>query len=308
MPERNDIGPTWKRHVAGTFKNRFIDNMNQLEDAIAHFMPELPSNVFGPLLAMVVVLVIDWRMGLAGLATLPLDVLLYLGMLRDYKPKMERYIKSEQKMNSTLVEYVNGIQVIKAYKRAASSYGTFSDAVAEYHDSTLAWHRQSWIWMAGFWDPSEGTVSFGGTDVRQIPFEQLMENLSYVSQDTFLFDRSLADNIRLGRPDTTDAQVEAAARAAGCHEFVKALPSGYETGAGEACERLSGDEKQRIAIARAILKDAPSSCATRRSSRSRTACPPYAAPTAYSCSTGVAPSHVARTRSSWPAKAPTGRS
>ena len=110
----------------GTFKNRFVDNVNQLEDAIAHFMPELPSKVFAPLLAMIIVFAINWRMGLAGIATIPLCLLFYLGMMRDYKPKMARYIASEQRMNSTLVEYVNGIQVIKAFGRTASSYGSFS--------------------------------------------------------------------------------------------------------------------------------------------------------------------------------------
>lgn len=375
----------------GTFKNRFVDNVNQLEDAIAHFMPELPSNVFGPLLAMVIVFALDWRMGLAGLATIPLGVLFYAAMMRDYKPKMARYIGSEQRMNSSLVEYVNGIQVIKAFGRTASSYGSFSDAVAEYHDSTLAWFRQSWVWMAavrsvvpctllvslplgvwllsvgqialpafmvciviplgfiggvlkfaqaagqisrmdaclnvvwdflgepelarptqrvelqgesfafeevsfsyhegtevlhdvsfstepgtitaivgpsgsgkstvaklmaGFWDASAGNITFGGVDAKDIPFEQLMEHIAYVAQDTFLFDRSIADNIRMGKPDATDAEVEAAARAAGAHGFISELPQDYATPAGEAGDRLSGGERQRITIARAILKDA----------------------------------------------------
>ena len=376
----------------GAFKNRFVDNVNQLEDAIAHFMPELPSNIFGPLLAMMIVFVLDWRMGLAGLATVPLGVLFYAGMMRDYKPKMDRYIASERKMNSSLVEYVNGIQVIKAFGRTASSYGAFSSAVADYHDSTLAWFKQSWVWMAaiksvvpctllvslplgvwlvsvgdltlpvfltciviplgfigpllkfaqaggqisrmdvclnviwgflgapelvrpekrvelkgesfefddvsfsyhegvevlhgvsfethpgqvtaivgpsgsgkstvaklmaGFWDATAGQIRFGGRDVREIPYQQLMEHVSYVAQDTFLFDRTLADNIRMGRSSATDAEVEAAARAAGCHEFISELPCGYATPAGEAGDRLSGGEKQRITIARAILKAAP---------------------------------------------------
>ena len=375
----------------GTFKNRFVDNVNQLEDAIAHFMPELPSNVFAPVLAMAIVFAVDWRMGLAGIATIPLGVLFYLGMMRGYREKMARYIGSEQKMNSTLVEYVNGIQVIKAFGRSASSYGSFSEAVAEYHDSTLAWFRQSWVWMAlvravvpctlllslplgvwllsagelglpefmvcitiplcfiggvlkfaqaagqisrmdaclnviwdflglpelsrptervelsgepfsfedvsfsyhegtevlhgvtfrtdpgtmtaivgpsgsgkstaaklmaGFWDASAGEIKYGGRDVRDIPFDQLMEHVSYVAQDTFLFDATIADNIRLGRPEATDAEVERAARAAGAHDFVERLPQGYDTPAGEAGARLSGGERQRITIARAILKDA----------------------------------------------------
>ena len=375
----------------GTFKNRFIDNVNQLEDAIAHFMPELPSNVFAPVLAMAIVFAVDWRMGLAGIATIPLGILFYLGMMRGYKEKMARYIASEQAMNGTLVEYVNGIQVIKAFGRSASSYGSFSQAVAEYHDSTLAWFRQSWVWMAlvkavvpctllvslplgvwllstgqlglpafmvcisiplgfiggvlkfaqaasqisrmdaclnviwdflglpeltrpqervelfgdsfsfenvsfsyhegeevlhdvsfqtkpgsitaivgpsgsgkstvaklmaGFWDASGGAIRYGGHDVRDIPFGQLMEHVAYVAQDTFLFDRTIADNIRMGWPDATDAEVEEAARAAGAYEFIERLPQGFDTPAGEAGARLSGGERQRITIARAMLKDA----------------------------------------------------
>ena len=375
----------------GTFKNRFIDNVNQLEDAIAHFMPELPSNVFAPVLAMAVVFAVDWRMGLAGIATIPLGILFYLGMMRGYKEKMARYIASEQAMNATLVEYVNGIQVIKAFGRSASSYGSFSQAVAEYHDSTLAWFRQSWVWMAlvkavvpctllvslplgvwllstgqlglpafmvcisiplgfiggvlkfaqaasqisrmdaclnviwdflglpeltrphervelsgdsfsfenvsfsyhegaevlrdvsfqtkpgsitaivgpsgsgkstvaklmaGFWDAGGGEIRYGGHDVRDIPFGQLMEHVAYVAQDTFLFDRTIADNIRMGRPDATDAEVEEAARAAGAYEFIERLPQGFDTPAGEAGARLSGGERQRITIARAMLKNA----------------------------------------------------
>ena len=375
----------------GTFKNRFIDNVNQLEDAIAHFMPELPSNVFAPVLAMAIVFAVDWRMGLAGIATIPLGILFYLGMMRGYKEKMARYIASEQAMNATLVEYVNGIQVIKAFGRSASSYGSFSQAVAEYHDSTLAWFRQSWVWMAlvkavvpctllvslplgvwllstgqlglpafmvcisiplgfiggvlkfaqaasqisrmdaclnviwdflglpeltrphervelsgdsfsfenvsfsyhegeevlhdvsfqtkpgsitaivgpsgsgkstvaklmaGIWDASGGAIRYGGHDVRDIPFGQLMEHVAYVAQDTFLFDRTIADNIRMGRQDATDAEVEEAARAAGAYEFIERLPQGFDTPAGEAGARLSGGERQRITIARAMLKDA----------------------------------------------------
>ena len=110
--------------------------------------------------------------------------------------------------------------------------------------------------MAGFWDASGGTVRYGGRDVREIPFEQLMEHVSYVAQDTFLFDATIADNIRLGRPDATDAEVERAARAAGAHGFIERLPLGYDAPAGEAGAQLSGGERQRITIARAILQDA----------------------------------------------------
>ena len=376
----------------GVVKNRFVDNVNVLEDAIAHFMPELPSNVFGPLLGFAVVFAIDWRMGLAGLATIPLGLLFYAGMMRDYRAKMDRYSTSERAMNASLVEYVNGIQVIRAFGRTASSYAAFSDAVADYHDSTLAWFRQSWLWMAGirsivpctllaqlplgvllmaqgtlglpafltciviplscigpvlkfaqaagqiavmdacldvvwdflsapelerptervrlegrrfeldhvsfayrdgdevlhdvslvaepgqvtaivgpsgsgkstiaklmagFWDATGGSVRFGGRDVQEMPSGQLAEQIAYVSQDTFLLDASIADNIRLGRPGAGDGDVRRAAEAACCHEFISSLPQGYDTPVGEAGGRLSGGERQRIAIARAILKNAP---------------------------------------------------
>ena len=110
--------------------------------------------------------------------------------------------------------------------------------------------------MAGFWDATDGSVRFGGRDVREMPPDQLAEQTAYVSQDTFLLDASIADNIRLGRPGADEADVRRAAKAARCHEFVSALPQGFDTPVGEAGGRLSGGERQRIAIARAILKDA----------------------------------------------------
>lgn len=108
-----------------------------------------------------------------------------------------------------------------------------------------------------FWDVADGTISVGGVDVREQPFAQLMEQVAFVFQETFLFDDTVAANLRLGRPDASDAEVEAAAKAAQAHEFISALPDGYATRLGERGARLSGGERQRLAIARAILKQAP---------------------------------------------------
>lgn len=108
-----------------------------------------------------------------------------------------------------------------------------------------------------FWDVDAGAVTVGGADVRSIPFDQLMEQVAFVFQETFLFDDTVAANLRLGRPEATDDEVEAAARAAQAHGFIDALPEGYDTPLGERGARLSGGERQRLAIARAILKDAP---------------------------------------------------
>lgn len=372
----------------GTFKNLIVDNVAKLEDSMAHFMPELPSNIAAPLCSILLIFILDWRMGLASLITIPLGILFFAAMMRGYGPRMENYMRSANDMNSSLVEYVNGIQVIKAFNRSASSYGKYSKSVNYFHNSTMEWWSQCWFWnaaaravlpstllgtlpvgawlymegtlslpvflislvvplgfvaplmkvseameqvsmikgnleqvtaflktpelvrpsepvslgertyqfedvhfgyketevlhgisfqtkpgtmtaivgpsgsgkstiaklMAGFWDVTSGSVRFGGQDIRQIPFEQLMGEISYVAQDNFLFDKSIRENIRMGNPAATDEEVEAAAKAANCHDFIMQLEQGYDTLAGDAGDRLSGGERQRITIARAMLK------------------------------------------------------
>lgn len=376
---------------SGAYKNLMVDNVGNLEDSIAHLIPETPSQVAAPAACLLLIFALDWRMGLASLITIPLAVPFIFGMMRGYKEKMETYLRAGNEMNAALVEYVGGIQVIKAFGRTGASFGKFSDAVNFFHDSTLAWWRQCWFWMAavkaiipstllgslpigawlymqdlitlpiliacivipigfispmmklafgseqlttiaanlkpvreflsmpeqqrpaqrvrldtsaysfehvsfsydenkqvlhdvsfttspgtmtaivgpsgsgkstiaklmaGFWDAKEGVVRYGGQDIRNIPFDQMMEEISYVAQDNFLFDRSIRENIRMGDPSASDAEVEAAARAANCHAFIMKLPQGYDTSAGEAGARLSGGERQRITIARAMLKKA----------------------------------------------------
>lgn len=374
----------------GTFKNLIVDNVAKLEDSMAHFMPELPSNIAAPLCSILLIFILDWRMGLASLITIPLGILFFAAMMRGYGPRMENYMRSANDMNSSLVEYVSGIQVIKAFNRSASSYGKYSKSVNYFHDSTMERWSQCWFWnaaaravlpstllgtlpvgawlymegtlslpvflislvvplgfvaplmkvseameqvsmikgnleqvtaflktpelvrpsepvslgertyqfedvhfgyketevlhgisfqtkpgtmtaivgpsgsgkstiaklMAGFWDVTSGSVRFGGQDIRQIPFEQLMGEISYVAQDNFLFDKSIRENIRMGNPAATDEEVEAAAKAANCHDFIMQLEQGYDTLAGDAGDRLSGGERQRITIARAMLKPA----------------------------------------------------
>ncbi len=111
--------------------------------------------------------------------------------------------------------------------------------------------------IARFWDVREGEVTLGGRNVKDYSFDSLMENFSFVFQRVYLFEDTIANNIRFGRPEASMDEVIAAAKKARCHDFIEALPNGYETVVGEGGATLSGGEKQRIAIARAIMKDAP---------------------------------------------------
>ena len=374
----------------GYFKTLLVDNVGKLEDSVAHLVPEAPSQIAAPICCIVLMFALDWRMGLAAFITIPLSVIFIVGMMWGYGTKMTRYLRSGNEMNAALVEYVSGIQVIKAFGQTGSSYGKFSKSVDFFHDTTLDWWRQCWFWsagvkavlpstllgtlpigallymkgeitlpifitcvvaslgfiapmmklafggeqltiiaanlgpiqkflatpeqqrpsqnvslskggfsfekvsfaydekkvlhevtfktspgtvtaivgpsgsgkstiaklMAGFWDASAGVVRYGGKDIRDIPFNQLMGEVSYVAQDNFLFDMSIRENIRIGNKNASDFQVEEAAKAANCHDFIMALEQGYDTRAGDAGDRLSGGERQRITIARAMLKQA----------------------------------------------------
>ena len=111
--------------------------------------------------------------------------------------------------------------------------------------------------IASLWDVKDGTIKLGGVDIRTLPLAECTKRIAYVSQDNYLFDLSVIDNIRMGRKGATDAEVIDAAKKCGCHEFIMGLENGYQTVCGASGGHLSGGERQRISIARAILKDAP---------------------------------------------------
>lgn len=378
----------------GKIKVIIMERVADMEDWVAHIMPELPSRLLHPILCIIILFLLDWRIGLSIFVPLPIAFIGMATMMYKYRSRMAVWISSYANVADRSAEYVRGIPVIKAFAQDKVSYGKFADAVKFYHFSTMKWWKQSWFgkalmtaammtpqivsmplafylygngqigietlilslilpiailpqafaimmsfelfqmasstWtyiqelldmpvqkrpgsenkvaidknkgikfdevsfsyhdgtevlhnisfetkpgevtalvgpsgggkstiaklLAGFWDQSSGTISLGGMDTNKISFKQLAEEISFVSQDNFLFDVSIRDNIRLGKPWASQDEIIAAAKAAHCHDFIMALPEGYDTKAGEAGGAMSGGERQRITLARAILKPA----------------------------------------------------
>lgn len=379
--------------TAGEWKSIIVDHVETIELPLAHMIPEGISNLLLPVCVFGYMLVMDWRIALSSLICVPIGMAVYAVMMRNYNTQYDKYMKSSDYVNSVIVEYTEGIQVIKAFNQSSSSYQKYANAVTDFKNFTLDWFRSTWGLMnlgaailpstllgmlpvgvllycsgamtpadltlaiilslsiigpvswfntavnsyksieyairdinkvldipelpdadvpveissydislnnvrfayndgdgdvlnglnlhlpqssftalvgpsgggkstvakliARFWDVKAGSITIGGTDIRRIPLKQLANMVSFVSQDNFLFNCSLLENIRLGKPEASDEEVFAAAKAAQCGEFIARLEKGWDTSAGEAGGKLSGGERQRIAIARAILKNAP---------------------------------------------------
>ena len=375
---------------SGHLKVLVVDTVEKLEKPLAHMLPEITANVLTPLFIIIYLFYLDYRLALAALVTIPIGIICMMGQMKDYETRSKTYMDACANMESRLVEYVNGIQVIKTFNQSSKCFGQYADAVRHYHDTTVAWWKTSMLFsalggtiitstligtlpvgtyllmtdripfeifiaglalsvgiagpimqattyvdlfaivdasvkqiaeflsleeldygqeraelengdlalekvsfsygetevlhdvslrlgahqmtaivgpsgggkstiaklLAGFYHPQKGRVTLGGVDLRALSFEQLMETVSFVSQDSFLFDMSILENIRVGKRDASDEEVIAAAKAAGCHDFIMQLPQGYATQVGDVGKLLSGGERQRITIARAMLKPA----------------------------------------------------
>lgn len=387
------LGEVMGRRI-GYLKNIIMDKVEDLEPPLAHMIPELTSNLLPPVAIFIWMLVIDWRMGLAVLIAPVLAMIPMFFLMRNYNSQYAAYMEANNHVNSIIIEYVEGIEVVKAFNQSTSSYEKFVNAVQSFKEFTLAWFKSTWKSMnlmmaimpttllgvlpvglllvqngsispaelamgiilslsivgplmkattfineaksmeyaveaanellnlpvlpdsgkivsiphndialkhvtfsydgseqnevlhdvnlelpegsftalvgpsgggkstiarliARFWDVTGGNITIGGKNIKELSIRQLSELVSFVTQDNFLFNCSLKENIRLGNPNATDEEVYAAAKAACCDEFIVRLDKGYDTPAGDAGKRLSGGEKQRIAIARAILKNAP---------------------------------------------------
>lgn len=378
---------------SGKLKNIFVDQVDQMETTLAHLIPEMTSNLIGPLILFIYMFVIDWRLAFVSMIPFIVGMIFMMKVTGDvYKSNYEKSVEITQRMNNTIVEYINGIEVIKSYNQSDRSYKKYHDIVYEnanfYYNwmdrcmkavaigrelspmgllfvipvglylygnqsisetslimclilsfgtvshimkafnfmddlsriGTISNEIQSILdakeldhgtcmqdikqydisfedvsfgykedlnvlnevsfsiengtvnaivgpsgsgkstiakLIASMYDYGSGVIRIGGVALKDIPLTQVNEMISYVSQDNYLFDMSILDNIRIAKPDASDEEVIRCAKRAGCHEFISQLENGYNTIVGDAGGSISGGERQRISIARAMMKDAP---------------------------------------------------
>ena len=377
---------------SGSYKNIIVERVDSIETTLAHLLPEMTSNIVGAAAVLILLFVLDWRMGLSMLIVVPLGIICFMSMFSGYNEKFQHTVTSTKALNDTAVEYIGGIEVIKAFGQSKTSYAKFVSAAKEGADCFIDWMRGSLfghvagmaifpstllgilpvgclLYMRGslsaetfltvivlsfgvmqplitafsytddiaqvttivgevadvlsgedmrrpekaeklpadnsielknvrfayhdkevlhginlkikpgtvnalvgpsgsgkstiarlvasLWDVKDGSIELGGVDIRTLPLKDCTSRIAYVSQDNYLFDLSVLDNIRMGKKGASDEEVMAAAEKCGCHEFIMGLENGYQTVCGSSGGHLSGGERQRISIARAMLKDAP---------------------------------------------------
>ena len=381
-----------ERKSSGQWSQFMVETLDKMEKPIAHVIPEVIANIFIPIVLIITIFIMDWRIGIANLLTIPLGLLFSMLMMRGYEEKSKRYQEAAKAMNTTMVEYVNGIKVIKAFNKSASSFGKFRKTVEENKNAMLDWYLSVCFSMtatmetipstmvfvlpaslyffmkgsvevgtlimcillsyasykplikamshmetianikvvfeeikkimeipnlkrgeevrdiksydvefkdvtfayeesknvlnnisfkaneneltaivgnsgsgkstitkliAGFWNVSNGEILIGKTNLNELPLKQNMELVSYVSQENFLFNKTILENLKMAKEDASMDEIEEACEKASCYNFIKGLPNGYQTIVGKGGANLSGGEKQRIAIARCFLKNSP---------------------------------------------------
>ena len=377
---------------SGRLKQIVVDQVESMETTLAHLLPEMTSNLLAPVCVLVYLFTLDWRMALLSLVSIPVGMAFMMAIMGSYGKDYQGAVETTQAMNETIVEYIGGIEVIKAFNQGKNSYEKFSSRVRANAAYYYNWMKKcqfgmalayaiapttlitvlpvGWIFytdgslsaevflttiilsmsivgpliaamgfvdnlakvgtivgsvdeillkpeqdhgtqpaqlgkpdialghvsfgyaqdkeilhnisltipagsltalvgpsgsgkstiaklIAGFWDVTEGRITLGGVEESRIPLEQLYDQVAFVSQDNYLFDDTIRENIRMGRVNATDQEVEQVAKAAGCDGFIRQLEHGYDTRVGGGGAHLSGGERQRIAIARAMLKNAP---------------------------------------------------
>lgn len=377
---------------SGKLKQIIVDQVDSMETTLAHLFPEMTANITAPVLTLIYLFILDWRLALLSLAVFPIAFVFMMTVMGGYAKDYEGAVQATNEMSGAMIEYIHGVEVIKAFNQGKKSYARLADKVRANAQYYYDWMRRSqlgmsmayaffpaqmltvlplgWVFhlhgslttetfitviilslgmsapivaafnfvdtlaqagttvaqvdeilgaeeqahaempvtlsdhnievqnvsfgyhadkeilhgvslsipqnsmtalvgpsgsgkstiaklIAGFWDVKQGAITMGGHDLKDIPLTQLYDQVAFVSQDNYLFDDTVRENIRMGRRDATDAEVAAAAHAAGCDSFIGGLEKGFDTVVGGGGAHLSGGERQRIAIARAMLKNAP---------------------------------------------------
>jgi ATP-binding cassette subfamily B protein len=383
----------FSHRTSGEIKKTMMDDVNQIEAYVAHHFPDGIAAFVIPILTTILLILVDWRMALASIAMAPLAFGAMAIAMRGVSENHRRWYENQERMNSSILEYFRGIQVIKTFGLSASKFGDLSRSI----EDSLVWMEKymktngrgfgafgaiigaslvpilplgGWFYFSGslslenfvlflvlgpqvlmgmmrlmfasgnidrirqglerigsilnadslveaanpqipesnsitfnkvgfayesdgpdilkdisvnmpegtvtalvgpsgagkttlarlvprLWDTSSGSVLIGGIDIKNIPIDNLLSRISFVFQDVFLFYGTVMDNLKLGKNDATEEEVISACKMAQAHDFIMGLPQGYATMLGERGARLSGGEKQRLSIARALLKNAP---------------------------------------------------
>lgn len=375
----------------GTMKKVFVDDIDSMETLLAHAIPEGIANLTISIFVIISMLLVDIRLGLLALVTMPIALFAFFFMFKIGKNGMADYYTAGQHMNNTIIEYINGMEVVKIFNQEGQYFGKFKNSIFNYRDKTLAWYKACWPSMSTYtvmfsstalvmlplgsylvlsqradlselvlvfclstslgipllrlisfvpalvqinykiegleavmdeepvqtannaftgenynvtfenisfsyedepvvnqltltakegettafvgesgsgkstlakllvhyYDVNDGSITIGGQDIRELSLKTLGELVSYVSQDVYLFNQSIFENIRIGNPRATDEEVMEAAKRAQCMSIFENLSEGIHTIVGARGDKLSGGERQRICIARALLKDAP---------------------------------------------------
>ena len=259
---------------SGSYKNIIVERVDSIETTLAHLLPEMTTNIIGALAVLVLLFIKDWRMGLSMLIVVPLGIICFMSMFSGYHEKFQRTVTATKALNDTAVEYISGIEVIKAFGQSKTSYAKFVSAAKEGADCFIDWMQGSLFGQAA------GMAILPSTLLGILPVGCLLSMHGTLSAETFLAvivlsfgvmqplitAFSYTDDIAQVKTivgevaevlSGEDMQRPTTAEKCGCHAFIMGLENGYQTICGASDGHLSGGERQRISIARAVLKDAP---------------------------------------------------
>ncbi|MDO5717410.1 MAG: ABC transporter ATP-binding protein [Tissierellia bacterium] len=379
-------------YSSGALKDIMVEKIDKMEITFSHVVPEVTGNVLISIFTLIYLFYLDWKLALLAIVLIPISIIPYILKMKGYQERFNNYLEKNAILNNTIVEYINGIEVIKAFNQSGKQYERLSVAVYEAAHSAIDWMRENIVGMAvafsmlpstiivilpvgaymymngnldlnsfiiilllnfglitpilnasahmdniatskpiletvarildekdlerplemtkqienydiemknvsfgyheeivlddvnlkikektvnalvgpsgggkstitkliaSFYEVNSGEIIIGGVNIKDIPLEKLNDMIAYVSQKDYLFNISIKENLRMGKPGIKDSEIVEVCKKCGLHDFIENLADGYDTIVGTKGSSLSGGERQRICIARAMIKDAP---------------------------------------------------